>query len=233
MTMEKPVLVITGASSGIGAATARLLINDYRLVLLARREERLRDLCAALGADARYIVADLGDRSCWQAVAGHINACFGQVDKVLHNAGKFIVEPQAELKQADLDSLWELNVTAVFMLTTYLLPFLRASSSGHILSISSIAAESAFPDCGAYSASKAAIEAWSRCLREELRADKIRVTVVAPGATSTEIWGEDSPFDPEKMATAEDVALTIQTCLSVSERASVDKITVMPSGGTF
>lgn len=231
-TLEKPVLVITGASSGIGEACARALIHDCRLVLVARREGRLRELCAALGDDAQYVCADLTTVAA-RDLAQRVTACFGRVDKLLNNAGIFIYKAHAELQSEELQQLFQLNVIAPLELTKALLPQLQASSAAHVINISSHAAESSFANCGAYSASKAALEAWSRCFREEHRQDQIRVSIIAPGATSTEIWSADSGFDLTKMAGATDIAACVQTCVQLPARASMDRVSVLPAAGAL
>ena len=228
---EKPVLVITGASSGIGEACARALIDSCRLVLIARREERLQKLCAELGADAQYICADLMNVDA-QALADQASACFGRVDKLINNAGIFIYKAHADLSSEELQQLFQLNVIVPLELTKALLPQFKSSSSAHVINISSNAAEATFANCGAYSATKAALEAWSRSFREEHRADQIRVSIIAPGATSTEIWA-DSGFDLEKMASAEDVADCVQTCVALPARASMDRVSVLPAAGAL
>ena len=228
---EKPVVLITGASSGIGEACARALIASCRVVLIARREERLQALCAELGADAAYICADLIAADFAQ-IAEQAVGCFGRIDKIINNAGIFIYKAHAELSSEELQQLFQLNVFVPLELTKALLPQLQTSSSAHVINISSHAAEASFANCGAYSATKAALDAWSRCFREEHREDQIRVSIIAPGATSTAIWA-DSGFDLEKMASAEDIANCVQTCVNLPARASMDRVVVLPAAGAL
>ncbi|NRA39171.1 MAG: SDR family oxidoreductase [Planctomycetes bacterium] len=230
----RPIVLITGASSGIGAAVARLLADSCRLILVARREDRLRELQKELGQDSvAVIVCDLSDRTQRDALIEKSSACYSGLDVVINNAGIFIATPHSRLKDKQLDQMWEINVTAPLMLTRKALPALRESSCGHIINISSSAADASFANCGAYSASKAAIEAWSRSLREELRPYEIRVSIVVPGATKTEIWPEDSDFPEDKMSTAEDVARAMKCIIEMPKTTSVDRLVVNPSGGAL
>ncbi len=231
--MNKPVVLITGASSGIGAACAHALIDTCRLILVARRQERLESLCSELGDGATCIAADLSNREQRASLIEQAHACYDQLDVLINNAGVFSMAATEAVEQDGVDAMFELNVTAPMMLTKQAIPLLRASNQGQVINISSIAAVSDFAECGAYCASKAALEAWSRCLREELRADKIRVSVIAPGATVTEIWGPEPAFDLSKMAKAEDVAAAVASCIHMPLSASVDKLTIMPPGGAF
>lgn len=231
--MHKPVVLITGASSGIGAATARILTSTCRLILVARREDRLRALQEEFAGEVSIVVCDLSDREQRDALIEQAQAFYDGIDILINNAGIFLATPHSRLKQKQLDELWELNVTAPLMLTRKALPCLRASENGHIINISSGAAEASFANCTAYSASKAAIEAWSRGLREELRPYQIRVSVVVPGATATEIWPTDSDFSADKMLSAEEVAAAIQTIIAMPAASSVDRIVVNPAGGAL
>ena len=230
---QKPVLLITGASSGIGEACARSLVEDYRLILVARREDRLKSLVDHIGGSVKYIVADLSDAHALSALPEKILSCFGALDAIINNAGIFIVADHADCTDEQLSSVLHLNLMVPMQLTRDVLPQLRQSSSAHIVNISSHAADASFAGCGVYSASKAGLNAWSRCLREELRADEIRVSVVAPGATHTEIWDGQDTFDTKKMARPEDIAETVALLLKMPQRASVDQVTIMPSGGAL
>jgi len=230
------VVMITGASSGIGEATALALAGGWRLALIARRAERLHHLAqriAQQGGEAEVIDLDLvADGAPAQAVQRCV-ARFGRVDALINNAGAFATAPAAQITAAHSERLWRLNVQAPMLLTAAALPHLVGRPDGNriVVNVSSIAAESTFPGCGVYSATKAAIDCWSRILREELRGQGVRVAVVAPGATHTEAFPGDLPYDTKRMCRADDIAQVIRTVLEAPATASIDRVVVMPPGG--
>jgi len=229
------VVLLTGASSGIGAATAKLLGASCRLVLVARRKDRLAEVVKAVveaGGEAHGIVADLAVPGVPLLVVDEAIATCGGLDAVVNNAGVFATAAIGAISPEHLDTLWRINVVAPMLLTQAALPHLRGRRGGRIVNISSHAADEAFTGCGVYSATKAALEAWSRVLREELRGTNVRVGVIAAGATDTEAWPEAAkPADRSRMARAEDVAQAIRFMLDASATASIDRMVVMPPGG--
>lgn len=231
--MTHPVILITGATSGIGAATARALAPDHKLVLVGRRTERLAALVQEFAGAAWGITADLSGEGVPRRVVEEAIAKAGRLDAVVNNAGIYATAAIGALTPEHVEQHWRLNVLAPMLLTQAALPHLRGARGGTIVNISSVAAEAAFTGCGAYAASKAALEAWSRCLREELRGTNVRVTVVAPGATDTEVWPGDAPIERTRMCKAEDVALVIRTAITLPASASIDRVVVAPPGGPF
>lgn len=229
--MTLPTVLITGATSGIGAATARLLAPDHRLVLVGRRTERLAALVQELGGAAWGITADLTGESVPRRVIEEAISKSGRLDAIVNNAGIFQTAAIGALTPEHVEQQWRLNVLVPMLLTQSALPHLRGQRGGTIINVSSVAAEASFTGCGAYAASKAALEAWSRCLREELRGTNVRVTVVAPGATDTEIWPADSKHDRTRMCRAEDVAQVIRAAIVLPMSASIDRVSVAPPTG--
>lgn len=229
--MTLPTVLITGATSGIGAATARALAIDHRLVLVGRRTERLAALVHELGGAAWGITADLTGDSVPRRVIDEAIAKAGRLDAIVNNAGKFSTASIGALTPDHVEQQWRLNVLVPMLLTQAALPHLRGARGGSIINISSVAAEASYTGCGAYAASKAALEAWSRCLREELRGTNVRVTVVAPGATDTEIWPSESTHDRTRMCRAEDVAQVIRAAIVLPMSASIDRVIVAPPSG--
>ncbi len=226
------VIVITGATSGIGAATARALIADHRLVLIGRRQERLAALVAELGERATAIAADLAQPGAPARIVTEVNRAGGRITGLINNAGVFATASSEQITTAEAERQWRLNVLVPMLLTQAALPDLR-HGGGTIINLSSVAAELAFSGCGIYAGTKAALEAWSRCLREELRGSGVRVTVVAPGATDTEIWPTGTPFDRTRMCRASDVAAVIRLALTLPDTASLDRVVVTPPGGVL
>lgn len=229
-------VVITGASSGIGAATALALAEHMRVVLIARRRDRLDALVARIataGGRAWAITADLELAGEPERVVGEAVRLAGGIDALVNNAGAFLPAGIGAIDAAHLKRMWRLNVQAPILTAQAAVPHLAARGGGTIVNVSSVAAEATFPDCSVYSATKAALDCWSRIAREELRSRRIRIGVVSPGATATEIWPADSSFDRAKMCRAEDVAQAIRTMIEAPATVSIDRIVVTPPGGAL
>ncbi len=220
-------ILITGASSGIGAAVAQALAPHHHLILVARRQERLAALAQRLGATA--IVADLATPDGLAAVVAAVN---GPLHALINNAGIFTLAATDAIDRTHLDQLWRINVDAPMLLTAALLP--RLADGGCVVNISSTVVENAFPGCAAYTASKCAIEGWSRVLREELRPRRIRVGIVAPGPTDTEVWPDAfASADRTRMVQAADVAAAVRLMVEAPAAASIDRIAITPASGAI
>jgi short-subunit dehydrogenase len=182
--------VVTGASSGLGEATARRLARDgWRLLLVARRRERLESLCAELGPNTTHEAADLTDPEAAARVAARVERDFGGLDLLVNNAGGDRTDdraPFAEVGYARVREIMDLNFDSAVRLTEALLPLLRRSAPSAIVNVASIAARIARPSTGPYSASKAALAVWSDALYLEERPHGVHVGVVFPGFISTE-----------------------------------------------
>lgn len=222
-----PTALITGASSGIGAACARALAPDHHLVLVARDRERLRRLSAELPGEHRLVAADLATPD---GIAAAAEAAGEGLDALINNAGAFALARGEAIGSAHLEAMWRINAAAPILLTAACLGRLR--DGGCIVNISSVAAEAAFQGCGAYTAAKCALEGWSRCLREELRPRRIRVTVIAPGATDTPIWPADfASADRARMLDPAQVAAAVRMAVSLPPQAALDRVALSPSAG--
>lgn len=225
--MSRPLVLVTGASSGIGAAVARALAPAYRLVLVARRRDRLATLAAELGALA--VPADLADAD---GIATVVEAVDGPLHALVNNAGVFALAAAGAIDRTHLDAIWRINVDAPMLLTAALLP--RLVRGGAVVNISSTVVDNAFAGCAAYTASKCAVEGWSRVLREELRPAGVRVGVVAPGATDTEIWpAAFAGADRARMVRAADVAEAVRLMVAAPAATAFDRISVTPSTGAI
>jgi 3-oxoacyl-[acyl-carrier protein] reductase len=218
-------ILITGASSGIGAAIAQALAPRHRLILVARRRDRLEAMARGLGAT--IVVADLATA---EGLATAAAAVDGPLHALINNAGVFALNGTGTIDRAHLDPLWRINVDAPMLLTAALLP--RIARGGFVINISSTVVEQTFARCAAYTASKCALEGWSRVLREELRPRSIRVGVVVPGATDTEIWPADfAKANRSRMVRSADVAAAVRLMLEAPEATSFDRIAVTPGSG--
>jgi uncharacterized protein len=180
--------VITGASSGIGEATARRLAREpgAELVLVARREERLRALAEALPCEATHLALDLTEADAPQRVAGHVAERLDRLTLLVNNAGASWRASFAEGGYANVHRHMALNFDAVVRLTEALLPALRASAPSAIVNVASTAGRISRARTGAYSASKFALIGWSDSLHAEERPAGVHVGLVLPGYIATE-----------------------------------------------
>jgi short-subunit dehydrogenase len=182
------IALITGASSGIGEATARRLAADpaNRLVLVARRAERLQALAAELGGDVLVLAEDLTDAGAGERIAAAVRERHGRLDLLVNNAGAGWRGAFAEVGTENLRRTLELNLFAQAQLTEALLPLLRESAPSAIVNVASTAGRVARPGSGGYSASKFALIGWSDALHLEEKRHGVHVGIVNPGFVSTE-----------------------------------------------
>ncbi len=182
------VAVVTGASTGIGAATAIRLAREpgMELVLVARREALLRDLASSLPCKASYLATDLTDESAPEHVRAHLEANHDGLDLLVNNAGAAWRGSFAESGYANVHRHMELNFDAVVRLTEALLPLLRASAPSAIVNVASTAGRVARARTGAYSASKFALIGWTDALHAEELPHGVHVGMVLPGFVVTE-----------------------------------------------
>jgi short-subunit dehydrogenase len=185
---ESPVALITGASSGIGEATARRLAREpgAQLVLVARREDRLRKLADTLPAKCSVLAVDLTAPDAPQQVLDHLRSRYQSLTLLVNNAGASWRASFADGGYANVRQTMELNFDATVRLTDALLPLLRSSAPSAIVNVSSTAARVARPGAGAYSASKFALTGWSDALFAEERPHGVHVGLVLPGFIETE-----------------------------------------------
>jgi len=225
--------VITGASSGIGAATARVLAGDgFRTIVGARRLDRLRDLAAEIGGEA--VVLDVTDPTSIEAFVSAVGEC----DVLVNNAGGALgLEPLAEADDEKWLRMYESNVMGTMRMTRALLPRLIESGDGHVVGVTSIAAIEPYRGGAGYNAAKHAQRAMLRVLRQELLGQPVRITEVAPGMVETEFSLVRFDGDEEAAAqvyegmqplTAEDVAECIRWALAQPPHVNVDEIVVRP-----
>lgn len=180
------VAVVTGASSGIGEATARRLARDgLQLVLVARREERLRQLADELGG-ATVVAVDLTDEDAPRRVADAVESAHGRLDLLVNNAGAAWRGTFADIGWDGVERHMKLNFDAQVRLTEALLPLLRRSAPSAIVNVASVAGRVSRARSGAYSAGKFALIGWSESLYGEEKPNGVHVGLVLPGFVSTE-----------------------------------------------
>ena len=224
---------MTGASSGIGAATAlRLADEGFDVVVGARRLDRLEEIADKCGA--RPLQLDVTDADSVRAFADAVD----RVDALVNNAGLALGrEPIEELSEEDVETMWQTNVMGLLRVTRALMPKLLAAPSSHILNVGSIAGIEAYAGGGGYTASKHAVHAISRTLRIELVGRPVRVTEVLPGLVETEFsivrFKQDAdraakPYEGLTPLTAEDIADCIAWALTRPPHVNIDEIVVKP-----
>ena len=225
--------VITGASSGIGAATARALAGEgYRTVLGARRLDRLEALAAEIDGEA--IALDVADPDSVAAFASRLESC----DVLVNNAGGALgLDPLAEADEEMWLQMYESNVMGTMRMTKALLPRLTASGDGHVVTVTSIAAIETYRGGAGYNAAKHAQRAMLRVMRLEHLGEPVRFTEVAPGMVETEFslvrFGGDEEaarrvYEGMRPLSAEDVAECIRWALAQPPHVNVDEIVVRP-----
>ncbi|MEU9125796.1 SDR family oxidoreductase [Streptomyces sp. NPDC048506] len=188
--MSKPLIVITGASSGIGAATARLLsAQGHPLLLLARRLEKLEELGLP---ETLCRKVDVTDRDAVEVAVREAEERFGPADAIVNNAGAMLLGRLADQSADEWDRMIDLNIKGVLYGVRAVLPGMLARGTGTIINVSSIAGRKTFPNHTAYVGTKFAVHAMSENLREEVAARGVRVVTIAPGAVETELLSHTS-----------------------------------------
>lgn len=197
--IEGKVVVITGASSGLGAATARRLSSEgAKLVLGARRADRLEALVEeirAAGGEAIAVTTDVTKREDVKNLVDTAVNTFGQIDVLLNNAGLMPLAPLERLQIDEWDQMIDVNVKGVLYGIAAALPHMQARKSGHIINVSSVYGHIVVPGAGVYCATKTAVRAISEGFRQEVKPYNIRTTVISPGAVATELLNHISQKD--------------------------------------
>jgi NADP-dependent 3-hydroxy acid dehydrogenase YdfG len=242
------VAVITGASSGIGEASAEQLASlGAHVVVLARRGDRLADLVSRIqkdGGSAVAIAADVTDAAALRGAADRVEAEFGGADLLLNNAGVMLPAPIEELATDQWKHQIDLNITglmnAIGAFTPQLVKAAAERGVADLINTSSIAAQNIFPNFAVYSGTKAYVTHLSRHLRAELGAKNVRVSAIEPGIVGTELqshvtdqgaqdWLAGSKETMEWL-TAQDIAETVGFIATLPPRVNLQQVTIMPTG---
>ncbi len=231
--------LITGASSGIGKATALAFAEaGINLALVSRSRDKLDTVAQAIahtGVKAAVYPLDL---SLIEQVKPKLEAIAAEFQPtvLVNNAGMGYTGDLLDTSLADWQRIMALNLTSVFQCIQAVLPGMRDRHQGMIINIASIAAHNAFPGWGAYSVSKAGLISLSKVLAAEERAKGIRVVIVSPGSTNTPLWDTDTvqaDFDRSKMLTPEAIAQSILHAALLPPQVVIEEIILMPSAGAL
>ncbi len=235
-----PSVLITGASRGIGAATARRFASaGFDLQLLARDSTAFDTLLAelrALPVGVEFRTVDLADPDAIAPALADLAAHAPCPDVVINNAGMAYTGALAAMPLEQWQRLLQLNLTAVFQVCQAVLPRMRARGGGLLINVSSHAAHNAFPDWGAYCVSKAGLASLGRCLAAEERAHGIRVSTLTLGAVNTPLWDSetvDSTFDRRAMLDPGRAADALLYLAQQPATQVVEDLTLMPAAGVL
>lgn len=239
-TITNRTALITGASSGIGKATALAFAKaGINLALVGRDRDKLTAVAQAaeaVGVTAKTYVVDLSRLDRVSAKIAEIAAEHENLDILINNAGIAYTGSIADSPLSDWQKVIDLNLTSVFQCVQGILPHMRQRKSGSIVNVSSIAGKQVFPNWGIYSVSKFGLMALTQAIATEERANGIRVTAVCPGSVNTPLWDTDTvqaDFDRSAMLTPEMVAEGILYAVFAPAGAVVEELTIMPSGGAL
>ncbi len=239
-SQNKRRALITGASSGIGKATALAFAKaEIDVALVGRSIDKLEAIAQAAreaGVQAKAYVLDLAKIEQVKSGISAIAADFAPIDILVNNAGMGYTSSLHDTSLEDWQRVIDLNLTSVFQCIQGVLPTMRDRQRGTLINIASIAAQQPFPSWGAYSVSKAGLMVLSKTLAAEERAHGIRVITISPGAVNTPLWDTDTvhmDFNRSAMLTPEIVAQSILHAALLPEQATVESLTLMPSAGAL
>ncbi|HKJ34041.1 MAG TPA: SDR family oxidoreductase [Balneolales bacterium] len=240
--IEGKIIVITGASSGLGEAAARQLsAQGATLVLGARRTDRINKLAEELNKDggpALAITTDVTDRDQVKKLVDKAVEKYGRIDVMINNAGLMPHSPLERLKIDEWDQMIDVNIKGVLYGIAAVLPFMKKQKSGHIINVSSVAGHKIRPGGVVYSATKHAVRVISEGLRQEVKPYNLRTTIISPGAVATELPDSISEEDiSEKMHNfyeehaipAESFARAVSYAISQPEDVDINEILYRPT----
>jgi NADP-dependent 3-hydroxy acid dehydrogenase YdfG len=240
--IQGKVVVITGASSGLGAAAARLLASQgAKVVLGARRVERLDELVREItwnGGQASAMAVDVTHRDQVQALVAAAVKQHGRVDVMINNAGLMPHSPLERLKVDDWERMVDVNLKGVLYGIAAVLPVMMEQKSGHIINVSSVAGHKVSQGGAVYAATKHAVRALSEGLRQEVKAYNLRTTIISPGAVATELPGSATEpdvaqamnsFYEQYAISADSFARSVAFAISQPEDMDVNEILFRPT----
>jgi NAD(P)-dependent dehydrogenase (short-subunit alcohol dehydrogenase family) len=231
-----PVIVITGASQGIGAAIAAAFAREIagvRIALVARSSAnlaRVAKACSKLGADPGVFPCDVSDEKAVSAMAAAVRRRFGAADVLVNNAGSYAGSTFMETTVAQFDRMLAVNLRSLFLVSKAFAPSMVRRRKGDIFNMGSVAGITGFPNAPAYSAAKFGVSGLSKAMRSEFKDKGIRVCCVHPGATLSPSW-KGSGVAAGRMMPAGDVALAFISLYKMTRRTVVEEIVLRPQLG--
>jgi NADP-dependent 3-hydroxy acid dehydrogenase YdfG len=241
--LDDRVALVTGASSGIGEATAEALAAEgASLALAARREDELTDLAdrlASEGVETLVVPTDVTDEEQVESMIETTTEELGRLDIIINNAGVMLLEPVIEADRANFRQMVEVNLLGLMNATHAALPIMEDQGTGHIVNISSVAGRQASANGSGYNATKFGVNGFTEALRQEVNNDGIRTTLIEPGIVDTELQDHIPDDDAqqsveewvEEMAplTGEDIARSIRYAVTQPQHVSVNELLIRPT----
>ncbi len=234
--MKKPVVLITGASQGIGAEIAKVFareVRGVRLALVSRNEKKLAAVakaCVKLGATAEVVGCDVTEEIAVAEMVAAVRKRVGEVDVLINNAGAFVPAALLETTVAAFDAMIGANLRSAFLVTRAVVPAMVKRGRGDVFFMSSIAGLEAYPASGAYCAAKFGVTGLAKVLREETKGTGVRVCCIHPGATWTPSWS-GSGVKEERIMPAADVARAFFDVYRMTRRTVVEEVVLRPAAG--
>jgi NADP-dependent 3-hydroxy acid dehydrogenase YdfG len=231
--IEGKVIVITGASSGLGEATAKHLAElGATVVLGARREDRIQSLADELSKSGGKALAKATDVTNPEQVKALVDAAveaYGRVDVLLNNAGLMPLSPLEELKLDEWNQMIDVNIKGVLYGIAAALPHMKQQKSGHIINVSSVAGHKIFPGSALYSATKSAVRVISEGLRQEVKEYNLRTTIISPGAVKTELQKANKEYVNQVGLSPSAFARLVAFVVSEPEDVDINEILFRPT----
>ncbi|BBN99838.1 SDR family oxidoreductase [Sporolactobacillus terrae] len=241
-SLKNKVIIIAGASSGIGKATARRLANEgAKLVIGARRAERLKQFVDSLpDAEIDYSVADVTKPEDLENLAKLAVDRYGHIDVMFNNAGIMPTANLCEIRRDEWQQMLNINIMGVLNGIAAVLPIMKQQQSGHIIATDSVAGHIVYPGSAVYCGTKFAIRAIMEGLRQEERENNIRTTIVSPGAVDTELyttindptaseWVKNNQRTPGLGLTSEQIADAIAYAIGTPETVAINELLIRPT----
>lgn len=243
--LSSSVAIVTGASSGIGEATAEALAKEGASVVLAARRvdelEALADRIATEGGDALAVETDVTEEDDIDNLVETVMDEYGRIDVLVNNAGVMLLEPLERADRSNLRQMVEVNLMGLMNLTHAVVPIMQEQDSGHVVNVSSVAGRETMANGSGYNATKFGVNAFTDAIRQELSPQNIRTTVIEPGAVDTEL-PTHIPDEQllERMAemdvptlAPEDIARGIVYATNQPEHVDVNELMIRPTGQTL
>ena len=233
--MKNKVIVVVGATGGIGSALTRKAANaEARLVLVARNKDKLATLAEDLSGEVAIIPTDITKPEQVDALFKQVMVEFGQIDALVNAAGAGVMKPYSNLESADLDAMLDVNLKGSFYTCQAAAELMQERKSGHICNVVGILGKHSMPMASAYCASKYAVVGFSKCMAEELKRFGVKFTLFYFGGVDSPFWDNVSlKVDRKKMLSTETAASAILYALAADPQAVPMEINIQPESHLF